>query len=118
MTTEAQFQADGFTEEFNAFLNQKAWVRKTTVENLPYLHEHVEDGRDVRGTMEAITAITKITQRHLGMGYDIWVLVPDADQIEGPYDLLSGEGQQSYNEAVSYPAKASEVKPARQGPRL
>lgn len=87
----------GFQREFSILLNQEAWVLHKRVEDLPYLHEHVEDGDEVLGTMDAEVVLT--VARLPVCGYEIHVLVSDADYHEGPYLLDSAEGQQVFQDA-------------------
>lgn len=89
----------GYQREHHLFLDQEAWVLRKRVEDLPYLHEHVEDGIDVLGSMEAEVALTAAVLP--AEGYNIHILVRDADYHEGPYSLDSDEGQQVYQDALA-----------------
>ena len=89
----------GFQREHHTFLDQDAWVRRSRVEDLPYLHEHVEDGVDVLGSMEAEVVLTAAALP--ATGYDIHIVVQEADYHEGPYPLDSAEGQQVYQDGLA-----------------
>jgi hypothetical protein len=113
--SEAQFKADGFTHVFCEPVEQMAWVRKARVETLAYLHEHVESD-DIRGVMEALTIITENLTLAIDGKWDIRIIVPAADYVEGPYSLRSHEGRQSYEDAALAPSAVGEA-PARRNRR-
>lgn len=95
-----QFEQAGFSREHNVFLDQEGWVYRATVESFPYLHEHVEDPITVQGDMVAEVVVVPNPHPHLGHTWDIWLLVSEADYVEGPYYLDSEEGQQTYAEVA------------------
>lgn len=117
ITNEEQFKADGFTHAFCEPVGQMAWVRKARVETLAYLHEHVESD-DIRGAMEALTIITENPHPAIDGQWDIQIIVPEADYVEGPCPLRSGEGQQTYEDAtLAPPVPVVGVDPSRRDRR-
>lgn len=68
-------------------------TKRCRVEDMPYAHEHVEDGDMVLGTMEAITEVTPDGR--------VQLLISDADYVEGPIAVDSDEGQALIADAVA-----------------